>query len=46
VWPFLVAFVLIAAPVVFTVFSGVNFEYNRWRESDHPWSTSTDSDDE
>lgn len=47
VWPFLVAFVLLAAPVLFAVFSSVNFEYDRWRESDHPWvTTSSGSDDD
>lgn len=46
-WPFAVALVLLAAPVLFAAFSSVNFEYNRWRESDHPWvTTSSDSDDD
>jgi hypothetical protein len=46
VWPFLAALVLLALPVLFAAFSAVNFEYNRWRESDHPWvTTSSDSGD-
>jgi hypothetical protein len=43
-WPFLVALAMIAVPLVFAAFSAVNFEYNRWRESDHPWSTSSDDE--
>ncbi len=47
VWPFLAALVVLALPVLFAAFSAVNFEYNRWRESDHPWvTTSSDSDDD
>lgn len=46
VWPFLAAFVLLATPVLLSVVRSVSFEYNRWRESDHPWSTSSDSDDD
>ena len=46
VWPFLVALVLLAAPVVLAALGSISFEYNRWRESDHPWSTSSDSDDD
>jgi hypothetical protein len=47
VWPFLAALVLLGLPVLLAAFSAVNFEYNRWRESDHPWvTTSSDSDDD
>ena len=46
VWPVLVALVLLAAPVVIAMLGSINFEYSRWRESDHPWSTSSDSDDD
>jgi len=47
VWPFLAALVLLGLPVLWAAFSAVNFEYNRWRESDHPWvTTSSDSDDD
>jgi hypothetical protein len=47
VWPFLVAFGLLLLPMLFAVFSSVNFEYQRWSESDHPWTTSSsDSDDD
>ena len=47
IWPFLAALGLLAVPVVFAAFSAMNFEYNRWRESDHPWvTTSSDSGDD
>ena len=47
VWPFLAALVLLALPVLLAAFGAVNFEYNRWRESDHPWvTTSSDSNDD
>ena len=47
IWPFLAALALLAVPVLFSAFGSVNFEYNRWRESDHPWvTTSSDSDDD
>lgn len=45
VWPFLLALVLLAIPPIAAYFGELNFEYARWRESDHPWSTNT-SDDE
>jgi hypothetical protein len=46
-WPFLVAFGLLLLPMLFAVLSSVNFEYQRWSESDHPWTTSSsDSDDD
>ena len=45
-WPFVAALLLLAAPVVVAALSAINFEYSRWRESDHPWTTSSDSDDD
>jgi hypothetical protein len=46
-WPFLVALLLLAIPPILSYFREIGFEYARWRESEHPWSTSTsDSDDD
>jgi hypothetical protein len=41
-WPFLAALVLLAVPPILAAFSQVRFEYARWQESDHPWSSSSD----
>jgi hypothetical protein len=41
------ALVLLAIPPVVAFFRKKGFEYARWRESDHPWSTeSSDGDDD
>jgi hypothetical protein len=46
-WPFLLALVLLAMPPVVAFFREKGFEYARWRESDHPWSSeSSDGDDD
>ena len=45
IWPFLVALILLAIPPVLAFFRQLSFEYARWRESDHPWSNDSDSDD-
>jgi hypothetical protein len=41
-WPFVVALVLLVAPWVLAALGAVSFEYERWKESDHPWSSSDD----
>lgn len=46
VWPFLLALALLAIPPVVAFFGELNFEYGRWRESDHPWSTGSSNDDD
>jgi hypothetical protein len=37
---------LLAVPVVAIVALGARFEWKRWQESDHPWVTSTDGEDD
>src|SRR6185503_17855159 len=44
-WPFLLALVLLAIPLALAYFRELSFEYGRWRDSDHPWSSES-SDDE
>jgi hypothetical protein len=41
-WPFVVALFLLVAPWVLAALRAVSFEYERWKESDHPWSSSDD----
>jgi hypothetical protein len=41
-WPFLVALVLLVVPWILAGLRAVSFEYDRWKESDHPWSSSDD----
>ncbi len=45
-WPFLLALVLLAIPPVISFFREKGFEYARWRESDHPWSSESNDDDD
>jgi predicted RNA-binding Zn-ribbon protein involved in translation (DUF1610 family) len=45
-WPFLLALALLAIPPIVTYFRQVSFEYARWRESDYPWSSSSDGGDD
>ena len=45
-WPFLLALVLLAIPLALAYFRELSFEYGRWRESDHPWSSESSDDDD
>jgi len=45
-WPFLLALVLLAIPLALAYFRELSFEYGRWRESDHPWSSDSSDDDD
>ncbi|MEP6491685.1 MAG: DUF4178 domain-containing protein [bacterium] len=45
-WPFLIALLLLAVPPVLAYFRELAFEFGRWKESDHPWSTTDSGDDD